>query len=134
VCSGDGGQPGFWADRLPQTSAARNTNRLTGSIAFKPDGRGSARPLAGTSASITPATTSYAAIYPQACLQRMKNGGFHNVEDALFQALKMSPPVEEPLQEKRTGADLMDSAEHRRDVMLRWRGFSIQTSSRKFGG
>jgi hypothetical protein len=40
-------------------------------------------------------------------VQRMKSGGFHNVEDALLQALKMSPPVEEPLHEKRTGADLI---------------------------
>ncbi len=43
-------------------------------------------------------------------LQRMKSGGFHNVEDALLQALKTSPPVEEPSvtsQDKRTGADLI---------------------------
>ena len=40
-------------------------------------------------------------------IQRMKSGGFHNVEDALFQALKMSLPAEEPLHEKRTGADLI---------------------------
>ena len=40
-------------------------------------------------------------------MQRMKSGGFHNVEDALFEALKMSPLVEKPLQEKRTGADLI---------------------------
>jgi len=43
-------------------------------------------------------------------MQRMKSGGFHNVEDALLQALKTSPPVEEPsrtLHDKRTGADLI---------------------------
>ncbi len=40
-------------------------------------------------------------------IQRMKSGGFHDVEDALFEALKMSPPIEEPLHEKRTGADLL---------------------------
>jgi hypothetical protein len=40
-------------------------------------------------------------------IQRMKSGGFHNVEDALLQALRTSPPVEEPSDEKRTGADLI---------------------------
>jgi hypothetical protein len=43
-------------------------------------------------------------------IQRMKSGGFQNVEDALLQALKASPPVEEPSgisQAKRTGADLI---------------------------
>jgi hypothetical protein len=43
-------------------------------------------------------------------MQRMKSGGFHNVEDVLLQALKTSPPVEEPsgtLRDKRTGADLI---------------------------
>jgi len=29
-------------------------------------------------------------------VERMKRGGFQNVEDALLQALKTSPPVEEP--------------------------------------
>jgi hypothetical protein len=40
----------------------------------------------------------------------MKSGGFHNVEDALLEALKTSPPVEEPpgaSHDKRTGADLI---------------------------
>jgi hypothetical protein len=42
-------------------------------------------------------------------IQRMKSGGFHNVEDVLLQALKTSPPVEEPgaSRDKRTGADLI---------------------------
>ena len=40
-------------------------------------------------------------------LQRMKSGGFHNVEDALLQALKTSTPIEERSHEKRTGADLI---------------------------
>ncbi len=43
-------------------------------------------------------------------IQRMKSGGFHDVEDALLQALKTSPPVAEPsgtLHDKRTGADLI---------------------------
>lgn len=43
-------------------------------------------------------------------MQRMKSGGFHNIEDALLQALKTSPPVGESsgtLREKRTGADLI---------------------------
>ena len=43
-------------------------------------------------------------------IQRMKSGGFHNVEDALLHALKTSPPVGEPSgtsHDKRTGADLI---------------------------
>jgi hypothetical protein len=43
-------------------------------------------------------------------LQRMKSGGFDNIEDVLLQALKASPPVEErsaTLRDKRTGADLI---------------------------
>jgi hypothetical protein len=40
-------------------------------------------------------------------MQRMKSGGFHDVEDALLQALKTSLPVEEPSHDKRTGADLI---------------------------
>ena len=44
-------------------------------------------------------------------LQRMKVGGFQNVEDVLMQALKTSPPVEEERagksRDKRTGADLI---------------------------
>jgi len=43
-------------------------------------------------------------------IQRMKSGGFHNVEDALLQALKTSPPGGEPSgtsHDKRTGADLI---------------------------
>ena len=43
-------------------------------------------------------------------VERMKRGGFQNVEDALLQALKTSPPVEEPAgtsRDQRTGADLI---------------------------
>ena len=43
-------------------------------------------------------------------IQRMKSGGFHNVEDVLLQALKTSQPVEErsgTSRDKRTGADLI---------------------------
>jgi hypothetical protein len=43
-------------------------------------------------------------------MQRMKTGGFDNAEDALWQALKTSPPVEEPsgaAHDRRTGADLI---------------------------
>ena len=43
-------------------------------------------------------------------IQRMKSGGFQNVEDVLLQALKTSPPVGEPSgtsRDKRTGADLI---------------------------
>ena len=43
-------------------------------------------------------------------MQRMKSGGFHNVEDVLMQALKSSPPTEDQtgnLGENRTGADLI---------------------------
>ena len=43
-------------------------------------------------------------------LQRMKRGGFHNVEDALMQALQTSPVVDEHEEEsgdQRTGADLI---------------------------
>ncbi len=43
-------------------------------------------------------------------LQRMKSGGFDNVEDVLMQALKASPTVQEPPgkpRDKRTGADLI---------------------------
>jgi hypothetical protein len=43
-------------------------------------------------------------------LQRMKSGGFNNIEDVLLQALKASPPVEERTltpRDKRTGADLI---------------------------
>jgi hypothetical protein len=42
-------------------------------------------------------------------LQRMKSGGFHNVEDALLQALRVAPPVErsETSRDQRTGADLI---------------------------
>jgi hypothetical protein len=43
-------------------------------------------------------------------IQRMKSGGFDNVEDALLQALKTSPPEaesSETLHGKRTGADLI---------------------------
>ena len=42
--------------------------------------------------------------------QRMESGGFQNVEDVLFQALKTSPPVEGRAgtsSDKRTGADLI---------------------------
>jgi hypothetical protein len=49
-------------------------------------------------------------------MQRMKSGGFDNVEDALLEALKPSPPVEELSPEKRTGANLiaaLQSAHHR---------------------
>jgi hypothetical protein len=43
-------------------------------------------------------------------IQRMKSGGFQNVEDALLQALKTSPASEEgsgTSRDKRTGADLI---------------------------
>jgi len=43
-------------------------------------------------------------------IQRMRSGGFHNVEDALLQALKTSPLGGEPSgtsHDKRTGADLI---------------------------
>lgn len=43
-------------------------------------------------------------------MQRMKSGGFQNVEDVLMQALKTSPPAAEPSgtpHDKRTGADLI---------------------------
>jgi hypothetical protein len=43
-------------------------------------------------------------------LQRMKSGGFHNVEDVLMEVLKASPVVEESSRkprDKRTGADLI---------------------------
>jgi hypothetical protein len=43
-------------------------------------------------------------------VQRMKSGGFHNGGDALLQALKTSPPVEQTSgasPDKRTGADLI---------------------------
>jgi hypothetical protein len=41
--------------------------------------------------------------------ERMKTGGFHDVEDALIQALTTSdaPPQAGPRREKRTGADLI---------------------------
>jgi hypothetical protein len=45
-------------------------------------------------------------------IQRMKSGGFQNVEDALLQALKALPPVEERAgasHDKRTGADLIEA-------------------------
>jgi hypothetical protein len=42
-------------------------------------------------------------------LERMKSGGFHDVEDVLMQALKSSPPAAPAgsSREKRTGADLI---------------------------
>ncbi len=43
-------------------------------------------------------------------MQRMRSGGFHDVEDALLQALKTSPTVGAPSEasrDKRTGADLI---------------------------
>lgn len=42
-------------------------------------------------------------------MQRMKNGGFHNVEDALMQALETAPvPETKPkTSRKPTGADLI---------------------------
>ena len=42
-------------------------------------------------------------------IQRMKSGGFRDVEDALLQALKASPTVDEGpgASNKRTGADLI---------------------------
>ena len=43
-------------------------------------------------------------------IQRMKSGGFDNVEDALLQALKTSPPEGESSETshgERTGADLI---------------------------
>jgi len=43
-------------------------------------------------------------------VERMKRGGFQNVEDALLQALKTLPPVEETTgtsRDQRTGADLI---------------------------
>lgn len=39
-------------------------------------------------------------------LERMKAGGFHNVEDALMQVLEQSP-VTVPVAKSRTGADLI---------------------------
>jgi hypothetical protein len=39
--------------------------------------------------------------------ERMKAGGFQNVEDALLQALKASPPPGGKAGEDRTGADLI---------------------------
>ena len=43
-------------------------------------------------------------------MERMKAGGFQNVEDALLQALTASPPAAAPAgkpRENRTGADLI---------------------------
>ena len=42
-------------------------------------------------------------------MERMKKGGFHNVEDALMQALETSPTGAEPATpaKNRTGADLI---------------------------
>lgn len=43
-------------------------------------------------------------------IQRMKNGGFHNVEDALMQALEAAPLPEDRTGEprdRRTGGDLI---------------------------
>jgi hypothetical protein len=41
-------------------------------------------------------------------LQRMKEGGFRNIEDVLMHALEASPqPERHPLPTKRTGADLI---------------------------
>ncbi len=42
-------------------------------------------------------------------MQRMRSGGFHNIEDALMQALETSPvPETRPATaKKRTGADLI---------------------------
>jgi hypothetical protein len=43
-------------------------------------------------------------------VERMKRGGFQNVEDALLQALKTLPPGEETTgtsRDQRTGADLI---------------------------
>jgi hypothetical protein len=42
-------------------------------------------------------------------MQRMRNGGFHNVEDALMQALETAPAPETRSEtaKKRTGADLI---------------------------
>ncbi len=41
--------------------------------------------------------------------ERMKNGGFQNIEDVLMQALETSPPTEanRTATKKRTGADLI---------------------------
>ena len=43
-------------------------------------------------------------------MQRMKSGGFHDVEDVLMQALKASPPAAgrtDRSRDTRTGADLI---------------------------
>lgn len=42
-------------------------------------------------------------------MQRMKNGGFHNIEDALMQALETAPVPKTRTEtaKKRTGADLI---------------------------
>ncbi|MFN0100922.1 MAG: hypothetical protein ACKV2U_02410 [Bryobacteraceae bacterium] len=40
-------------------------------------------------------------------MQRMRSGGFHNVEDVLMQALETSPLPEAKPPQKRTGADLI---------------------------
>jgi hypothetical protein len=42
-------------------------------------------------------------------IERMRNGGFHNIEDALMQALETAPPPEirPETAQKRTGADLV---------------------------
>jgi hypothetical protein len=41
-------------------------------------------------------------------LQRMKESGFHDIEDVLMQALQTSvPPRQSPVTKKRTGADLI---------------------------
>lgn len=43
-------------------------------------------------------------------MQRMKSGGFHNIEDALMEALKTAPPPEHQAgkaHDTRTGADLV---------------------------
>jgi hypothetical protein len=42
-------------------------------------------------------------------LRRMESGGFQDVEEVLFHALRFSPPPETPANtdSKRTGADLM---------------------------
>src|ERR1700722_7362562 len=80
-------------------------------------------------------------------VERLKIGGFNNVEDALMQALEMSPLTNEKSTappNNRTGADLiavMQSSPYRdieiepahdrmpvRDVTFQWRGFSTPTS------
>ena len=40
-------------------------------------------------------------------MQRMRNGGFHNVEDARMQALETAPETEPVTAKKLTGADLI---------------------------